>query len=343
MKQRRLESEGYQEVWEFTQPGTPFHAFIAIHSLKRGPALGGVRLWKYPSPEAGLEDVLRLARAMTFKSAVADLPLGGGKGVILEPEGAYSRQELLTLFGQAIESLAGRYVTAKDVGTHAEDMFLMRKETQWVTGLPPERGGAGDPSPLTAYGVFIGMKAGLAALNWRKDWAQTRVSVQGLGSVGQALVQHLKQAGAQIWGADPNPKKLFNLGNQWGLHPLLPEQIYEQNVDIFSPCALGQTLNSRTIQKLNAKLIAGAANDQLCNESMDAQLIQERGILYAPDFAINSGGLIHVYFDLIGYNEKKARHKVEQIGPTLEEIFARSKKEGITTHQAALAVAQARL
>ncbi len=343
MEIRRIETPGYEEVWRAEQPRDRFLAFIAIHSLKRGPALGGVRLWSYPEEASALEDALRLARAMTFKAAVADLPHGGGKGVLVEPTGPYDRERLYRCFAEFIESLQGRYISAKDVGTRTEDLGLMRQITRYATGFPTEQGGAGDPSPLTAFGVQIGIQASVEEKLKTRSLKGIRVAIQGLGSVGRALAGYLAEEACELWGADLAAGPVIQLSGRLGLHPQMPELILSQEVDVFAPCALGPVLNGRNIPLLQAKVVAGAANEQLENEGSDPKRLQERGILYAPDFVINAGGLIHVAQEWAGYDEAAARSKAERIGDTLREVFALARERHITTHAAALSVAKSRM
>lgn len=335
--------EGFAEIWEFAEPAAQFHAFIALHDLSLGPALGGVRIRPYPDSAVALEEVLRLARQMTFKAAVARLPFGGGKAVVLLPEGPYDRAALMACFGSAIESLQGRYITAKDVGSSEADMALIAQETSYVTGLPQATGGMGDPSPLTAYGVFLGIGAGRKILGDDRHWNEYRVGIQGLGGVGGHLATELIQAGTRVWATDTHPEKLLAACQSGDLHPCDPEEIYDLPGDCFSPCALGQILNSQTIPRLQVSLVAGGANDQLADEIIHARALKERGILYAPDFVINCGGLIHVAYERLGKNSEAARAKVQEVDPTLQEIFSDSLKAGCSTHESALRVAKSRL
>jgi len=343
MKVQEIKEAGYEKVWEALDPSVKFHAFIALHSTQRGPALGGVRFWSYPSPQHALKDVLRLARNMTYKAAVADLPHGGGKGVLLEPPGAYDRGALMERFGEFIQSLGGVYITAKDVGTHSSDMALIKKRTPWVTGLPIAEGGAGSPSPLTAYGVLVGMRTAVRVALGKESLRGIRVSIQGLGGVGQDLAHRLAKEGAIIKGSDLSEKILQTLQKQISLHPVPPGEIYFQTAEIFSPCALGQVLHPQSIAELKAPIVAGAANDQLEDEERDSLLLQEKGILYAPDFVINAGGLIHVASELVGYEAPQAWAKAEKIGDTLEEIFSMANKKGISSYRAAMSLAESRL
>ncbi len=343
MKIQFLNDAGYEKILKATDPSGPFTSFIAIHNTHRGPALGGVRFWNYRTEQEALEDVLRLARSMTYKSAVAELPHGGGKGVIVKPPGNFDRRILMEKFGEFIETLGGLYITAKDVGTTAADMSLIHHRTRWVTGLPPEEGGAGNPSPLTAYGVLVGIKTTIEEAYHKNTLQGIRVVLQGLGGVGKDLAEFLIQEGAEVSASEIDSDRLQYLAKQLNLHPLAPEEIFSQEADVLAPCALGQILNHETISKLRVKMIAGSANDQLEDEKRDAEELNKRGILYAPDFVINAGGLIHVAMELEGYDAQKAKRKTEQIATTLKEVFSRAKKENLTTHEAALRLARSRL
>lgn len=340
---QKIDASGYEEVWRAEDAASRFLAFIAVHNLKRGPALGGVRLWRYPDPKTALEDALRLARAMTWKSAVAGLPHGGGKGVIVEPHGPYDRTLLYRRFGEFVEHLQGRYITAKDAGTHLEDLGTIRESTRYATGLPPSLGGAGDPSPLTAYGVKIGIQVGVEQALGRSELKGLKVAIQGLGSVGSALAAQLAEAGCELWGSDLAAKNVMASALKLGLHPQLPELILGQEADVLAPCALGSILNETSISKLRVRIVAGAANDPLADERRDPLLLEKLGILYAPDFVINAGGLIHVAQEWAGYEEAQAIRKTEEIGPTLRKIFQMARQEKITTHAAALLLAESRL
>lgn len=334
---------GYEEVWEGREASRNFHAFIALHRTSRGPALGGVRFWPYPNREAALQDVLRLARAMTYKAAAVELPFGGGKAVIQRPPEPFEREVQLRLFGRMIQTLQGRYITAKDVGTHSRDMAVIKEETKWVTGLPRERGGVGDPSPWTSLGVLAGLEAGWTHLKGTNDLGGVRVLIQGLGEVGRGLARLLRGKGAQILGCDVDHRKVERLHRKLGLEGIEPESPEATDAQIFAPCALGQILNARTIPLMRFQLIAGGANDQLEDETRDAEALRRRGILYAPDFIINAGGLIHVAYDWIGYDEGKVRAGVERIGSILREVFAAAGKKGGTTQRAAMEWAESRL
>lgn len=343
MKIKAIPQSGYEEVWEAQDAASGFHAYIALHNLRRGPALGGVRFWQYRSPQDALDDVLRLARSMTYKAAVAALPHGGGKGVILKPKGNFERHRIMENFAEFIDHLEGRYITAKDVGTDAQDMALFRKHTRWVTGLPEASGGAGDPSPLTAYGVRVGIEAAVSEALGQNSLRGIKVAIQGLGGVGAELARLLDEAGCEVWASDLLPQTLARLSRDYRVKPVLPEMLLELETDVLAPCALGQVLNQENIPRLKTKIVAGGANDPLTDESRDAASLRTRSILYAPDFVINAGGLIHVAMEITGYDAAKARAKAEQIGPTLKEVFAIANTEKITTLEAAKRLAEMRL
>ncbi len=343
MKIESIEQAGFEEVWRATDPAASFTAYIALHNMKRGPALGGVRFWTYLNESEAVADVCRLAESMTYKSAVANLAHGGGKGVIVRPTGDFDRTKIMSCFGDFIEHLQGRYITAKDVGTTGQDMVTMKRQTRYVTGLPPESGGAGDPSPLTAAGVMAGLKVSITEKLGHSELKGLRVAIQGLGGVGIDLARQLSEAGCEVWGSDVDPKKLVVASQQFGVHSLLPEMIFTQEVDIFSPCALGQVLSAENIPQLKCQIVAGAANDTLASPEEDATALQARAILYAPDFVINAGGLIHVASEWEGYDSAKASQQIQQIGATLKEIYAHAATKKTSTHAAALAVALSRL
>lgn len=340
MKISRLTQPGFEALWEAEEPSLHFHAFIAIHNTQRGPALGGVRFWPYPHIEAAKKDALKLAKAMTYKTAIAQLALGGGKAVLIQPQQNYDRALLMECFGKFIHHLKGKYITAKDVGTSTEDMVLIKQQTPWVTGLPPEKGGVGDPSSLTAYGTLIGIETGVEELWGTQDLKGLKVAIQGAGAVGSQLARLLRQEGSEVWISDVNPSKVKALAQELGLYKVDPKDIFSAPVQVFAPCALGGALNSTTIAQLKAKLVAGAANNSLEEEVRDVQALQARGILYAPDFVINAGGVINVATEVNGESLEQAKKRTEKIRKTLQEIFTRAKKEKITTLEAAQRVAE---
>jgi leucine dehydrogenase len=320
---------GYEGLHFFFDAPSGLRAVVAIHSCALGPSLGGTRaLATYPTEAAAIQDVLRLARGMTYKAALAGVPHGGGKAVILLPAGAFDRAELFTAFGRAVDTLGGRYITTEDSGTSPDDMEHVRRGTRFVVGQPKARGGSGDPSPVTAFGVLRGIEAVARTAFGRSDLAGFRVALLGVGHVGRALAGLLHQAGAQLTIADVDGAKLARAREELGCKVVSPEAIFSEECDLFSPNALGAVLNDETIPRLSCRAVAGAANNQLGEPRHGAQLAA-RGILYAPDYAINAGGLINVALEWTGYDEAKARAGVSRIYDTLIEIFERSKSENL--------------
>jgi len=334
---------GHEQVVFCQDTETNLKAIIAIHDTTLGPALGGTRMWNYINEEDALQDVLRLSRGMTFKAAISGLQLGGGKAVIIGDFKTEKSEALIRKFGQYVNHLGGRYITAKDVGMNTMDMQVIRSETQHVTGIPEAMGGSGDPSPVTAFGVYMGMKAA-AKYKWGSDkLAGKNVVVQGVGNVGETLVKYLAEESANIVINDINTNKLNELANKFGAKVVLGDAIFDLEMDIYAPCALGATVNPDTISRLSCDIIAGAANNQLADEERDGKLCAEKGICYAPDFLINAGGLINVYSELKGYDREDAMAQTRKIHDTTLDILKKAELEGITTHTAALEIAQERL
>jgi leucine dehydrogenase len=322
---------------------TGLKAIIGIHNTVLGPALGGTRMWKYANEWEALNDVLRLSRGMTYKSAISGLNLGGGKAVIIGDAKTDKTPEMMAKFGQFIHSLSGKYITAEDVGTTTPDMDIIREVTPYVTGISEAKGGSGNPSPVTAYGVYMGMKAAAMHQFGTDKLDGKKVLVQGTGHVGETLINYLTQEGAVVYVTDINEAKMQDVAGKYGAHIYTGEDIYSADVDIYAPCALGATVNDETIQRLKAKVIAGAANNQLANEEVHGKLLQEKGILYAPDFLINAGGIINVYAEIVGYDKAEAMKRTENIYNTTLEIFHFAEANGITTQQAAMSIAQNRI
>ena len=322
---------------------TGLKAIIAIHDTTLGPALGGTRMWNYDCDNDAIIDVLRLSRGMTFKAAITGLSLGGGKAVIIGDSSTLKTEALMRKFGEYVNSLGGKYITAEDVGMSASDMVHIKKETDFVTGIPVEMGGGGDPSPVTAFGVYMGMKAS-AKYKWGSDDLNAKkILVQGVGHVGENLVKHLTEEGADVFINDINVANLKRVSEFYNCQTVEGNLIYDLDVDIYSPCALGATINDTTIEQFKCEIVAGAANNQLLNEDKHAKMLQENGILYAPDFLINAGGLINVYSEINGYDREKAIARTRKIYDTTLEIFSKSEEENITTHQAALKLATERI
>lgn len=335
---------GHERVVICSNPDVGLRAIIAVHSTVLGPGLGGVRMWPYQSFEDAMVDVLRLSRGMTYKAAAAGLNLGGGKAVIIGDPKTDKSEALFRAFGRYVESLNGLYITAEDVGIDMEDMEVILTESQWVTGKSPARGGSGDPSPVTAHGVLQGIKA---AVRWHfgdADLAGRTVAVQGLGSVGYYLAQYLVDEGAKVFGCDIDEERVEQAREEIGLEPVAPDEILEVECDVLAPCALGAVLNHATIPKLRCPIVAGGANNQLADEDRDGAALHERGILYAPDFMINAGGLINVYNELGDtYNRERAMRMTRTIYLNLVRAFEVSKEEGIPTNEAADRVAEERI
>ncbi len=322
---------------------TGLKAIIGIHNTVLGPALGGTRMWNYTNEWEALNDVLRLSRGMTFKSAITGLNLGGGKAVIIGDAKTQKTPELMRKFGEFVHSLSGKYITAEDVGMQTEDMDTVRDVTPYVTGISESRGGSGNPSPVTAYGVYMGMKAAAQYKYGSNNLSGKKVLVQGIGHVGETLVDYLTKEGALVTIADINQNRLEEIGARYGAKIFNGPDLYSADVDIYAPCALGATLNDDTVYKLNAAIVAGAANNQLADENKHGQILQERGILYAPDFLINAGGIINVYAEIEHYDKAEAMRRTENIYNTTLEIFDFALKNKTTTQQAALTIAQNRI
>lgn len=335
--------KGHEQIVFCHDEETGLRAIIGIHSTVLGPALGGTRMWNYANEQDAIRDVLRLSRGMTFKASISGLNLGGGKAVIIGDSRKDKTDALMARFGKFVDSQSGRYITAEDVGINTHDMEIVKGQTDHVTGIPESMGGSGDPSPVTAYGVFMGMKAS-ARYKWGSDdLTGKKVLVQGVGHVGETLVKHLSDAGAKVMIIDIHDDTLERVASQYNATIVRDSDIYGIDMDIYAPCALGATLNDDTIPALKAEIVAGAANNQLADELRHGNMLRDRGIIYAPDFLINAGGLINVYSEIAKYDRSEALRRTENIYDTTLDTLQLSKKEGITTHQAALRRAQERI
>ena len=340
---QEMSSFEHEQVVFCQDKETGLKAIIAIHDTTLGPALGGTRMWNYKCEEDAINDVLRLSRGMTFKAAISGLNLGGGKAVIIGDSKLHKSEKLMRKFGQFVDSLAGKYITAEDVGMNTKDMEYVRMETKHVTGIPQSMGGSGDPSPVTAYGVYMGMKASAKFL-WDNDNLKDRkIVVQGVGHVGEYLVKYLSEEGADIFISDLNKEKLEEVKNMYATTIIENDSILDFEMDIYAPCALGGILNTETINKLKCKIICGGANNQLEDEERDSLHLRDRGIILAPDFLVNSGGLINVYSEIKGYSTEKALDKTKEIYNTTLDILKKSSDEGITSYSAAMNIAQQRI
>ncbi len=339
----QLSFDGHEQVVFCNDKDTGLKAIIGIHNTVLGPALGGTRMWNYANEWEALNDVLRLSRGMSFKSSISGLNLGGGKAVIIGDAKTQKTPELMRKFGEYVNSLSGKYITAEDVGMETKDMDTVREVTQYVTGISEEKGGSGNPSPITAYGVFMGLKAATKYRFGTDNLEGKKVLVQGIGHVGEVLVQHLTESGAIVTIADINEDRLQQVGSKYGAKIYTGADLYSAEVDIYAPCALGATINDDTIHKIQAKVIAGAANNQLANEVVHGTILKDKGILYAPDFLINAGGVINVYSELANLTRAQVIEKTENIYNTSLEIFKFAETNNITTHQAAMSIAQKRI
>jgi leucine dehydrogenase len=333
---------GHEAVTFISDQATGLRAIVAIHDTTRGPALGGCRMYAYQSEEAALRDVLRLARGMTYKAAAANLRLGGGKAVIIGDPRELKTPALMRAMGRAVNRLAGTYITAEDVGTTVADFAEVRKETAHVVGLPTELGGSGDPSPTTALGVYYGLLAAAEHRWGRKDVDGLTVAVQGLGNVGWHLCQLLSEAGARLIVSDVDDTRVAKAMATFGARACRPERIYDAEAEIFAPCALGAIIDDDTLPRLKFAVIGGAANNQLARDEQ-GEALRTRGILYAPDFVINAGGMMRVASELTGFDQARVDAQVEGIRDTLLSIFARADSDAISTHRAAMQIAEERL
>ena len=330
---------GHEQVVLCHDPSAKYRGIIAIHSTVLGPALGGTRFWSYATDDEAIVDALRLARGMTYKNAVAGLNLGGGKSVIIGDNKTSDRELIFRAHGRFVESLGGRYITAEDVGTSTADMDYVHMETKNVTGLA---GRSGDPSPVTAHGVFRAIQAS-ATERWGKDDVANRtIAVQGCGHVGYFLAKELHESGAKLVVTDIDPERVRRAVSEFSAQAVAPEEIYAVQADIFAPCALGAVINDKTIPQLKVEIVAGAANNQLLEERHGDEL-ERKGILYAPDYVANAGGVINVYSELAGWTSARAFRKADEIYDTVLKVFSIAKQDRMPTYQAADRLAEQRI
>lgn len=337
-----MDRHGYEEVAFYTDKGVGLRAIIAIHDTTLGPALGGVRMWPYASEEEALLDALKLARAMTYKAADAGLMLGGGKAVIIGDSRKDKTEAMFRSFGKFVESLGGRYITTDDVGTDMRDMEYIFTETKHVTGVPLHLGGSGDSTAPTALGVYQGMKACVKEVFGNDSLKDKVVALQGVGKVGYQLARLLHADGVRIVATDIHEDVLERAKKEFRVELVAADAIYDVDCDIFSPCALGGVLNSRTIPRLKCKVVAGAANNQL-QEEADADRLVERAILYGPDYILNAGGIINLGLELTGYDAAAAREQILRIYQTTERVIAAAKRDKVSTARAADMLAEERI
>jgi len=340
---KMMSNHDHEQVVFCNEPDVGLKAIIAIHDTTLGPSLGGCRFYPYKTDEEGLYDVLRLSRGMTYKASIAGLNLGGGKSVIIGNPETDKNEYFFRAFGRFVDGLGGRYIAAEDVNTSVRDMEWVRMETQYVTGISRALGGSGDPSVVTAYGVFLGIKAALKTKRGTEDLSGIKVAIQGVGHVGYKLCRYLYDAGAEIYVSDINQEAVNRAVAEFDANAIDGDKIHALDVDVFAPCALGAVLNDKTIPEIKASIIGGAANNQLAASREHGAALLERGILYAPDYAINSGGLINVANELEGYNRERAFKQAEGIYDTLMEIFRMSAAEEIPTNVASDRLAENRI
>ena len=338
---QELATMGHERVLVCSNPEVGLRGIIAIHSTQLGPGLGGVRMWPYATFEEAVTDALRLSRGMTYKAAATGINLGGGKAVLIGDPKRDKTEALLRAFGRCVDSLGGSYITAEDVGTDTTDMDWVAMETRWVTGVSPENGGAGDPSPVTAFGVLQGIRATARRLWGDDSLAGRSVAVQGLGSVGGYLAGYLAEQGAKVIGCDIDAEAAEQAAGL-GVEIVAPDEIYDVECDIFAPCALGGIVNDRTLPRLRCQAVAGGANNQLQAPRHGVEL-HAKGILYAPDFVINAGGLVNVYNELIGYNQERAMRMARGIYDNVLRAYAVADRDGIPPAEAGERLAEERI
>ncbi len=339
----QLSFDDHEQVVFCHDKDTGLKAIIGVHNTILGPALGGTRMYNYASEWDALNDVLRLSRGMTYKAAITGLDLGGGKAVIIGDPKTLKTPELMKRFGKFVHTLGGTYYTAEDVGMETSDMDTIREVTPFVTGISETNGGAGNPSPVTAYGVYMGMKAATKFAYGNDSLQGKRILIEGIGHVGEELVRLASQEDAHVLISDINKERLDTVAKKLGVEIYKGDNLYAETADIYAPCALGATINDTTIDQLNVKVIAGAANNQLANEEKHGTLLQNKGIVYAPDFLINAGGIINVFAEIAGYDRDHIISKTENIYHTTLDILNKAKATNMTTNASALSIAEERI
>lgn len=339
-----IEEMDHEQVVFCHDKATGLKAIIAIHNTVLGPSMGGTRMWHYATDQEALTDALRLSRGMTFKSAIAGLNIGGGKAVIIGEASKLKNEALMRRFGKFVDSLGGKYWTAEDVNMSTRDMEFVHMETPYVTGLPISMGGSGDPSPVTAYGVYVGMKAAAKKAFGSEKLEGKKVLVQGVGHVGSYLVENLVKEKAEIYVTDISKDKIKDVVDKFGVNVVEMGTEYDLDMDIYAPCALGGTLNDDTIDRLQCAVVAGGANNQLLEEQRHGHKLVDKGIVYAPDFLINGGGITNVYYEYLGsYNRESVMAQTERIFDTTLEVLNHSEATGMAPQQAAMDIAKSRI
>jgi leucine dehydrogenase len=337
-----ISEQGHEQIVHFSDRACGLKCIVAIHSTVLGPAIGGLRMWPYAVEDDALRDVLKGARAMTYKAALAGLNLGGGKAVLIGDPERDKSEALLRAAGRFIGSLGRRFLVSEDVGTTVEDMDCMRQETDRVLGMHPLQGGSGDPSPFTALGTLHGIRACLERRFGHAEVGRASYAVQGVGGVGYHLVQLLRAAGAKVFVADINEERVEQVVDETRTEAVPMHQIYDVEATVFAPCALGGVINEDTVPRLRCQIVAGGANNQLESNECATEL-EQRGILYAPDYAINAGGLMNLSVELEGYSDERARHRVASIGRIMQRIFLRAERDAIPSWLAADHLAEERI
>ena len=339
----KMENMEHEQLMFFNDNKTGLKGIIGIHNSVLGPALGGTRLWHYASEQEAINDVLRLSRGMSFKSSISGIHLGGGKAVIIDNPNAKKDEAYWRSYGKFVDNLGGKYITAEDVGTNTQFIEYISLETDHVAGKPDYLGGGGDPSPVTAYGVYLGMKAAQKQLSGSESLQGKKVLVQGAGHVGQYLIDHLVKEKAIISIADINEANLKMVSDKYKVKVVSPTDVYQADMDIYAPCALGASINDASIPELKCGVIAGAANNQLADELVHGNLLRDKGIIYAPDFLINAGGVINCYIETIGYNRPRALAATENIYDQTLAVLDNAAKAHRNAQEVALEIAMQRI
>jgi leucine dehydrogenase len=339
----KMENMEHEQLMFFNDNKTGLKGIIAIHNSVLGPALGGTRLWHYTNEQEALNDVMRLSRGMSFKSAISGIHLGGGKAVIIDNPKATKGEAYWRSYGKFVDNLGGKYITAEDVGTNTQFIEYISLETKHVAGKPSYLGGGGDPSPVTAYGVYLGMKAAQKQLSGSDSLMGKKIGVQGVGNVGQYLIDHLYKEGADIFISDINELNLKSVSSKYKVEVVAPKDIYGIDMDIYAPCALGASINDDTIPMLKCSVIAGAANNQLAEEDRHGDILKDKGIIYAPDFLINAGGVINCYIETVGYDRERAMIATEKIYSQTCAVLEYASKQNKNSQEVALEIAMNRI
>ena len=338
-----MQEEDFEQIVYGYDKNSGMKALISIHNTALGPAFGGTRMMPYATEDDAMQDVMKLGKAMTWKNAACGIDFGGGKAVIIGDAKTEKTEDLLRAFGRMVEGLAGRYVTGVDIGTDENDMIIVRKETKYNVALPESYGGGGSTSAATAFGCFEGIKASVREVFEDPSLKGKKVAIQGIGNIGSVLAKYLVDEGVQVISAAVNEDAVKALCDALPVESVKPEEIYHQDVDIFSPCALGGILNDETIPRLKCKLVAGSANNQLADESRHADMLKDAGIAYAVDFIMSAGGVINNSHQFIGYHRERAYGQVAGIGRSIAQVFQMAAAGNITTQEAAMKLAQHRI